>query len=127
MRINNDHMYHGAALTQIADRPEFKAINPFKGLHARGAFRINDDIGIYIKHAAEPAKTIHSEYLFGFSANNLAEIDAIKKQCSKVFIVLVCIQAKEICVLTLAERSTSKTAKLTTVLHTGKMKHKRRY
>ena len=105
MHINEDHMYHGAALTQIADRPEFKAINAFPGLKARGAFRINDDIAIYIKHASAPTKTVHEEYLFGFSPNNLAEVEELKKRCGKVFIVLVCVKDKEICVLTSAQFS----------------------
>ena len=103
MHINEDHMYHGAALTQIADRPEFKAINPFPGLGARGAFRINNDIAVYIKHAAAPTKTVHGEYLFGFSDRNRAEIDKIKNLCKKVFIVLVCVKDKQICVLTQAQ------------------------
>jgi len=29
MRINDDHMYHGAALTQIVEHPTFKAVNAF--------------------------------------------------------------------------------------------------
>jgi len=101
MHINEDHMYHGAALTQIADRQEFKAINPFAGLSARGAFRINDDIAVYIKHSTAPTKTVHKEYYFAFSDNSLKEIEHIKKLCKKVFVVLVCVEEKEICVLTL--------------------------
>ncbi|HEU0123583.1 MAG TPA: hypothetical protein VFQ91_23835 [Bryobacteraceae bacterium] len=103
MHINNDHMYHGAALTQIADRPEFKAINAFDDLKARGAFRINNDVAIYIKHAAAPTKTVHAEYLFGFSANNCADVRELENRCKKVFVVLVCVHDKEICVITSAQ------------------------
>ena len=56
MKINDDHMYHGAALTQIAEHPQFTAINAFKHANrpSRSAFRINDDIGVYLKYASKP-------------------------------------------------------------------------
>ena len=56
MRIHDDHMYHGAALTQIAEHPAFTAINAFedKGTKSRCAFRINTAIGAYIKYSSAP-------------------------------------------------------------------------
>lgn len=56
MRINKDHKYHGAALTQIAEHTAFSAINAFEDdlAKSRCAFRVNGDIGIYIKYNAKP-------------------------------------------------------------------------
>ena len=56
MKINDDHMYHGAALTQIAEHPTFKAVNAFwlNGKKSNAAFRINDTTGIYVKYAGFP-------------------------------------------------------------------------
>jgi len=102
MNIHDDHMYHGAALTQIADHPAFKAINAFRGINARGAFRINDRIGIFIKHATKPTKAFQ-EYVFTFNTKNQQELTELKTRCDKVFVVLVCIQARSICCITVEE------------------------
>jgi hypothetical protein len=104
MRINDDHMYHGAALTQIAEHPAFTAINAFKinGDKSRCAFRVNDAIGTYIKYASEP-KGKHGEYLFTFQQAHLDELAKLREKSGRVFAVLVCIKDKEICVLSQAE------------------------
>jgi hypothetical protein len=49
-------MYHGAALSQIAEHPAFTAFNAFKNNSgkSRSAFRINDGIGIYVNMQARP-------------------------------------------------------------------------
>jgi hypothetical protein len=100
MRINDDHMYHGAALTQIAEHPAFTAINAFKnnGDKSRCAFRINDSIGAFIKYASAP-KGKYDEYLFTFQKAHLDELALLREKSGKVFAVLVCIKDKEICVL----------------------------
>lgn len=104
MRINEDHLYHGAALTQIAEYPTFKAINAFepkKGEKSRSAFSVNHDTGVYLKYATKPTKAF-KEYLFTFTAANFDELAALKAHYdSRVFVALVCHQAKEICVVTL--------------------------
>ena len=104
MRINDDHMYHGAALTQIAEHRAFTAINAFKrnGDKSRSAFRINDNIGAFIKYASAP-RGKHDEYLFTFQKAHLRELALLREQCRKVFVVLVCIEDKEICVLSDSE------------------------
>jgi hypothetical protein len=104
MRINDDHLYHGAALTQIAEFPTFKAINAFSanGEKSRSAFIVNHDTGIYLKYATSPTKR-WKEYVFTFTETHLAELEALKSHHARVFIVLVCRKAKEICVLTLDE------------------------
>jgi hypothetical protein len=100
MHIDDDHMYHGAALIQIAEQKEFKAINAFHDINARGAFQINNNIGVYIKHALN-ATNAHKEYVFAFSAKNISEIENLKDLGHKVFIVLVCIKVRQICCLTI--------------------------
>ncbi len=100
MKVNNDHMYHGAALTQIAEHPEFTAINAFKtdtGI-SRSTFRINDDIGIYLKYATEPKGPYH-EYRFTFSTENLRELKDIAAKTTHVHLALVCVQDRQICCL----------------------------
>lgn len=70
MKINDDHMYHGAALTQIVEHPTFKSVNAIwlNGKKSNSAFRINDTTGIYIKYAGLPHGSIkellrtHSEF-----------------------------------------------------------------
>lgn len=100
MHINDDHMFHGAALTQIAEHPAFTAINAFKdhGDKSRCAFRINDGIGTYIKYASEP-KGKYGEYIFTFQQAHLEEFQRLREKSGKAFAVLVCIKDKEICVL----------------------------
>ena len=100
MKINDDHMYHGAALTQIAEHPQFTAINAFKtaGAISRSAFRINADIGVYLKYATKP-KAPYGEYVFTFSADHLAELKSLRKNSNSAFLALVCVKAREICCL----------------------------
>lgn len=98
MKIDDDHMYHGAALTQIAEHPQFTAINHLttKAGTARSSFLINSNIGIYIKYATRPEGS-YSEYRFTFSTAHLTEIVEIKKKTNSVHIVLVCVLDREIC------------------------------
>jgi hypothetical protein len=100
-------MYHGAALTQIAEHPAFTAINAFKdnGEKSRCAFRINDSIGIFIKYASAP-KGPYSEYLFTFQKTHLDELALLRGKSGRVFAVLVCIKEKAICVLSGGELTT---------------------
>ena len=100
MKIHNDHMYHGAALTQIAEHPQFTAINAFKvsSVTSRNAFKVNDDIGIFLKYATKPKLPFH-KYIFTFKESNLEEIASLKANASLMFLALVCVEDKEICCL----------------------------
>ena len=98
MKIDDDHMYHGAALIQIAEDPQFTAINSFKlaaGV-SRSAYRINDDIGVYLKYASKPTPAFR-EYGFTFQKQHLAELEEIAKATTNVFVALVCVKARQIC------------------------------
>jgi len=100
VKIHDDHMYHGSALLQIAEHPEFTAINAFRSAEriSRSAFRVNDNIGVYLKYASKPTPS-HEEYVFQFNAEHLAELARIAKVVDKAFLALVCVKGREICCL----------------------------
>jgi hypothetical protein len=97
MRIDDDHLYHGAALIQIAEHPEFTAINSIKirGRAFRSAFRINDDVGIYLKYR----KSVNDldEYTFTFLESHIDELRQLAAVVPRLFLVLVCVDGREIC------------------------------
>jgi hypothetical protein len=104
MNIDDDHMYHGAALIQIAEDQRFTAINSFKlgGTVSRSAYRINDDIGVFLKYATKPTPA-HREYGFTFQAPHLMELSAIAKASKSTFVAMVCVKARQICCVPYAE------------------------
>jgi hypothetical protein len=96
MTIDDNDLYYGAALKQIADHKLFKSINAEWQAKekSRCAYRINTDIGVYIRAATKP---VNSEYVFNFKNENIEEITALETVCKKaVFVVLVCYNAKAI-------------------------------
>jgi hypothetical protein len=99
MKIRDDHMYHGAALIQIAEHPQFTAINSLKtkALKHENAYTINDKMVIYLKYATKPVK---GDYLFTFTQKQIDELKMISQSKSKTFLVLVCVKDREICCLT---------------------------
>lgn len=100
MKINDDHLYHGAALIQIAEHPQFTAINSFKrqSIPSRSTFKINDNIGVFLKYATE-TKGLFEEYVFTFRQEHLDELQEISTNTEKVFLALVCVKGREICCL----------------------------
>ena len=100
MKIDDDHMYHGAALLQITEHPTFTAINSMEvsGQRSRSAYRINDSIGIFLKYASKPSRAL-GEYPFTFASSHLQELDAIASQAANTFIALVCVKDREIACL----------------------------
>ena len=98
MKINDDHMYHGSALTQIAEHPQFTAINAFhRGTQkSRSAFRVNDDVGIYLKYATAATEPF-DEYPFTFLQQHLDEIEALSQKTDRLYLIFVCVRAKQIC------------------------------
>ena len=108
MKIHDDHMYHGAALAQVAEHPQFTAINAFgyTGRPSRSGFLVNHDVGIYLKYATKKTPRF-GEFIFTFGLEHIAEIEALAKKADKVFIVFVCVQSKEICCITRTELVTT--------------------
>ena len=98
MEIREGHLYHGAALNQIADHEQFTAINTLKlkGDESRSAFRVNDDIAVYLKYSTEP-KGSFKEYKFTFTNSHLQELKNIAKTEDKLHLVLVCVKDRHIC------------------------------
>ena len=79
MKIHDDHMYHGAALIQIAEHPQFTAINSLRirGNTVGNSYQINNDIAVSVKYAHAPVGGF-KEYVFNFTEANLAELASIK-------------------------------------------------
>jgi hypothetical protein len=100
MKIHDDHMYHGSALIQIAEHPEFTAINSLmvKGHVLHNSYRINDVIGVHFKYASTPTKA-WQEYPFTFPEDELDELSQIRNVVEKLFLGLVCVKDREICCL----------------------------
>ncbi len=100
MKIHDDHLFHGAALTQIAEHPQFTAINALKvaGKTIHVAYRVNDDISVYLKYATTPTPRFQ-EYIFTFTADHVKELAQIAQATPKTFIALVCVKDREICCL----------------------------
>lgn len=98
MKVDDNHMYHGAALIQIAEHPQFTAINSVhlenKLLHC--SFRINDSIGIHIKYSSQP-KPPFGEYVFNFGKKAKGELNKLLEISESVYIALVCVKARQIC------------------------------
>src|SRR5215813_6955654 len=100
MRIHDDHMFHGSALIQIAEHPQFTSINSLRhgGMIVPTAFEVNNDIAVYLKYATKPSASF-KEYQFTFRESQLRDLDAIAQVHPRTFIGLVCVRNREICCL----------------------------
>jgi len=97
-------MFHGAALIQVAEHKRFTAINSLKTgrkVH-RNAYKINNDIGLYLKYASGKTKA-HKEYIFTFTLEHLKDIKKIHQVTPRLFIAMVCVEDREICCLSYDE------------------------
>jgi hypothetical protein len=93
--IDDNDLYYGAALKQIADHKLFKSINAVwePGGKSRCVYRINTDIGVYIRAATKPA---NGEFVFNFTPENIGQVKKLEKVCRKVFVALVCYHARTV-------------------------------
>jgi hypothetical protein len=108
MRIHDHHLNLGAALAQIAEHAAFSALTVFEydGEHSKCAYRINDRTGAYIKYSTAPTvKDPNRErnYVFFVEQPDLNQFAALQRVCEDVFLVLVCVSEKDICVLSARE------------------------
>jgi hypothetical protein len=101
MHIAKDHLFHGAALLQIAEDRRFKAINAMQigSTIYRNAYRINDNIGVFLKYGTNPSRA-YGEYQFNFNKETREEIHEIGKSVERMVLALVCIKANAICCIT---------------------------
>ncbi|MEN8134308.1 MAG: hypothetical protein ABFS18_02060 [Thermodesulfobacteriota bacterium] len=104
MKIQDEHLYHGAALAQIAEDPQFTAINALKlsGKNSRSAYLVNDSIAVYLKYASKPLGT-YKEYNFTFNKANLAELNKLVESEHNLHVAMVCIKDREICCISYKE------------------------
>lgn len=104
MKIDDDHMYHGAALVQIAEDPYFTTIKPLRlrGRTSRSSFVVNRNIGVYLKYARKPRGNF-KEYWFTFFSKNLTELKKLAEGGRHVFLGLICVKGREICCLPLGD------------------------
>lgn len=94
-QIANRHMFHGAALTRIAEHEEFTSINrmPLEHSEHRSAFSVigkNGKIGIFLKYAT----SADGEYKFSFSWENLEDVRELNGSHDKTYMLLVCLEGK---------------------------------
>jgi len=104
MNIKDDHLYHGAVLNQIAEHKQFTAINALKvkGKASHSAFKVNDDIAVYLKYATKPTGRF-KEYVFTFTRKHLADLKAINAAGDDLHLALVCVRDREVCCFPYAE------------------------
>jgi hypothetical protein len=103
VRIDKNHLFHGAALLQIAEDPHFKAINPIVviGGVSRSAYEVYGTqarSAVYLKYATAPT-VAYEEYVFNFDEDHLAELKELAALAPKLFLALICVEAHEICCL----------------------------
>lgn len=121
MKIHDDHLFHGAALIQIAEHPNFTAINSLKlgGEVVRVAYKINNDIAVYFKYASKKPNKFQ-ENIFTFHKDHLDEIASICAVNSKCFVALVCVEDREICCLPYAKLQSLLQARNTALMKLGR-------
>ena len=100
MKIEINHMYHGAALIQVAEDKRFTAINHLESDKQvqQNAYKVNDKIGLYLKYSRQKTKA-HNENQFTFNTDHLRSLASIHTVTSNLYIALVCVSDKEICCL----------------------------
>jgi hypothetical protein len=62
----------------------------------RGAYKINNEIAVYLKYASEKTQA-YDEYVFTFQEDHRRQLAMIADSNQKTFLVLVCVQDREIC------------------------------
>lgn len=97
-RIDEYHRYHGAALSQVAEHPDFSSVNKVVGMDSRSVYQINHNIGMYVKHSTLE----NNEWRFTFAPTHQEEVRQLFVRFpDRTFVVLVC--GDEICCLTYGE------------------------
>lgn len=85
--ISEFERYHGAAIRElivVANRP--LKIEPYDGMGRMNTYKINDSIGIYIKHSSKRLPPWQFTYL----PDNLFEVQRLIERCDSVWLIHVC-------------------------------------
>lgn len=98
MKIQDEQMYHGAALAQIAEDDRFTAINALKvgGKKLKSAYKVNASIAVYLKYASKPNAPF-KEYSFTFNSTHLDNMRKIALSDHDLYVALVCMKDREVC------------------------------
>ena len=91
--IRDFEFYHGLVFARIlhgTQRP--LAIRPFQSA-SNASYVVNDTIGLFIKHSSKRM----TPWRFTFTREHQEEIDLLKSNFSKVFLVLVCSDDGVVC------------------------------
>lgn len=84
--IRDFEFYHGVVFARILHGTQNSlSIRPFQSA-SNAAYVVNDSIGIYIKYSAKRM----TPWRFTFMREHQEEIDLLKSNFEKVFLVLVC-------------------------------------
>ena len=83
--IKEFELYHGAALSKIAQDDTRTLINSFPTA-SRCTYLINDSIGLYIKHSTKRL----TPWGFSFTKQHQDELKFMADSLSKVFIAFIC-------------------------------------
>ena len=104
MKIHDDHLYHGAALNQIAEHKQFTSINALevKGQRFNNVYEINKAILVHLKYATKPKGTL-KEYQFTFNLDHLQLLANANAHANNFIIAFVCVKDREICALPYTE------------------------
>lgn len=99
LKIHDDHLYHGSALTQIAEHKQFTSINALevKGRRFNNVYVINNHL-IHLKYASNPKGTL-KEYQFTFNTEHLNMLAKANEHGNEFVVALVCVKDREICAL----------------------------
>ncbi|MCB1055795.1 MAG: hypothetical protein KDD11_09835 [Acidobacteria bacterium] len=84
MRIQEKHIYHGAALAQIVEHPSFKALN--KADKRYGHYLVNQNRRLLVKYRTSG----DSPWQFSFPQSELALMAADLRAGARLFLCLVC-------------------------------------
>jgi hypothetical protein len=84
VKIQEQDIYHGAALTQIAEHPSFKALN--KGSERYGHYLVNADCHIFVKYA----RSDEGPWVYNIQPEQLEPLRNIVKSDARGFLCLVC-------------------------------------
>ena len=96
MQIKEKDLFHGAALAQIVEHGEFKALNKADGKY--GHYVVNTDRRLLFKHRTKN----RSPWQFTFKPDDLKTNASDRKAGFKTGVVLVCGQ-NTVCLLSLAQ------------------------
>ena len=100
MKIEDRHLYYGAALMQLLDHRQAMFVTPIKDSNSiRNVFTINRKIAVCMKYASEP-KGPNKAYPFTFTSVYIDEVNSLDFR-GGIYFALICRKDNEICWLAL--------------------------